>query len=81
MINPFGIPQPKPVASKPPGEWPMLVRPLKPLAQPGDKGLGDIVERQLGVAGETFKQTYAAVIGKPCGCTNRRDWLNQKYPL
>lgn len=63
-------------------EWPLALRPLKLLAQPGDKGLGDIVERVIGpVGGEAYKKWYLKVFGKPCGCTRRKDNLNERFPL
>lgn len=64
------------------GDWPLMLRPLKLLAQPGDKGLGDIVERVVGpVGGEAYKKWYLQMFGKPCGCTKRKDNLNQFFPL
>ncbi len=63
-------------------DWPLLLRPMKLLAQPSDTGLGDIVERTIGpVGGDAYKLWYKATFGKPCGCTKRKDNLNERYPL
>jgi len=62
-------------------DWPPGLLPLKLLANPGDRGLGDIVERQLGMVGTAFKTAYAALLKQPCVCSNRQKWLNTRYPL
>jgi len=63
-------------------DWPLLIRPMKLLAKPDDKGLGDIVERTIGpVGGDAYKLWYKATFGKTCGCTKRKDNLNERYPL
>lgn len=63
-------------------EWPLALLPLKLLAQPGDKGLGDIVERTVGpVGGDAYKAWYLKIFGRPCGCTKRKDALNQRFPI
>lgn len=63
-------------------DWPILLRPMKLLAQPTDKGLGDVVERTIGpVGGDAYKLWYKATFGKTCGCTKRKDNLNERYPL
>lgn len=74
---PLGLPKEK--TSK---DWPVLLRPMKLLAQPQDKGLGDIVERTIGpVGGDAYKLWYKVTFGKTCGCTKRKDNLNERYPL
>jgi hypothetical protein len=68
--------------SRPTHDWPLLLRPMKLLAKPSDKGLGDIVERTIGpVGGDAYKLWYKATFGRDCGCTKRRDNLNIRYPL
>ena len=63
-------------------EWPFLAKPLRMFALPGDKGLGDIVERIIGPAGgEAYKIWYKQTFGKSCGCSQRRDKLNLLYSL
>ena len=55
----------EPAKSQP---WPLVLLPLKLLAQPGDKGLGDIVDRTVGpLGGEAFKAWYLRVFGESCG--------------
>jgi hypothetical protein len=62
--------------------WPLILLPLKLLAQPGDRGLGDIVERTIGpIGGEIYKSWYKRIFGKPCGCQERKENLNSEYPL
>lgn len=63
-------------------DWPLLLRPMKLLAKEGDTGLGDIVERTIGpVGGDAYKIWYKTAFGKTCGCTERKDALNERYPL
>lgn len=63
-------------------KWPFVLEPMKLLAKDGDKGLGDIVERVVGkVGGEEYKRWYFKVFGRHCGCSERRDSLNEDYPL
>ena len=59
--------------------WPLILRPMRLLAQPGDKGLGDIVARTI-PKGEDLKVWFKEH-GFNCGCTNRQNWLNVQYPI
>jgi hypothetical protein len=46
------------------------------------KGLGDVVHRVAEVTG--IKRIVGAIerkTGKPCGCNERRERLNTKYPI
>jgi hypothetical protein len=62
--------------------WPLILMPLKLLAQSGDRGLGDIVERVVGpIGGDLYKIWYRKIFGKPCGCQERKENLNTEYPL
>lgn len=60
--------------------WPILLRPMRPLAKAGDRGLGDIVARTI-PAGDAFKAWFKASFGYNCGCDSRQTWLNQNFPL
>ena len=63
-------------------KWPLWAEPLKLFSQPGDKGLGDIVARKIGLArGAAFKAWFKEKFNRDCGCTNRQIWLNQMFPL
>lgn len=76
------LPAPQPPAPPdplPPDRWPREVRMVADLAERGDRGLGDTIERELAGAGETFKRLMKQ-IGVDCGCTERRAWLNARYP-
>ncbi len=62
--------------------WPLLLQPLKLLAKDGDKGLGDIVARLVGpIGGDAYKAWYQKVFGRPCGCSERQETLNEDFPL
>lgn len=64
------------------GVWPFFLQPLKLLAKPEDKGLGDIVERVIGpVGGDVYKAWYEKTFDKPCSCNKHQDRLNEVYPL
>lgn len=53
---------------------------LKFLRAPTDKGLGDTVERILAKAGGRKIKQLIASLGGSCGCTNRQQWLNRRFP-
>jgi hypothetical protein len=46
------------------------------------KGLGDTIQKFTKTTGiKTLAEIAAKSIGnKDCGCNNRRNWLNQKFP-
>lgn len=58
-----------------------LVSWLKVFAEPTDRGIGDTVERLLAKAGGRAIKSVLSKIGVGCGCTDRQEWLNRKYPL
>jgi hypothetical protein len=64
-------------------EWPLAIRLfISASRKPSDTGLGDIVERIIGpIGGEEFKRWYKTIFGKDCGCGQRKQWLNGRYPL
>lgn len=67
---------------QPPKEWPLFLRPLKLLAKPEDKGLGDIIARKIGpIGGEKYKRWYEKTFGKSCNCEIRQETWNKRYPL
>jgi hypothetical protein len=62
--------------------WPVFLTPLKLLAKPEDKGLGDIVAREIGpIGGKAFKKWYKVFFKKGCGCGARQESWNAKWPL
>ena len=70
----------QPVLPVPRSEWPFAVAKMTVFAKPEDAGVGDIVARKLGKTGEAFK-AFMKSIGIDCGCQQRQEWLNQRYPL
>lgn len=72
----------QPIVQITPEPWPMVLIPLKLLAKEGDSGAGDIIARTIGpVGGDAFKKWYKALFGKDCGCGNRQEALNRRWPL
>ena len=63
-------------------EWPPILVPLKRSAKEGDRGAGDIIARVIGpIGGDVFKKWYKTIFGTDCGCGNRQEVLNQRWPL
>ena len=45
------------------------------------KGLGDTINKVIKATGiHSAVQKVSKAIGKPCGCAERRDSLNRKFP-
>jgi hypothetical protein len=62
-------------------DWPFLVRQAAKFKRDGDRGLGDTVARNLHKLGASAMQkVYKAAFGKDCGCGDRQERLNTKYP-
>ena len=57
-------------------QWVLIVRAFRSTS---DKGVGDTIERLLGMPGKVFKDLLAG-FDIDCGCGNRRDTYNQLYP-
>ena len=82
------IPQPKPQRqeSKPAGVWPanifgVVARALKLMRTPEDKGVGDTIARVVGpIGGDAYKVWFMDTFGRSCGCTERQDSLNERFP-
>jgi hypothetical protein len=60
--------------------WPGWARGMARFAAPPDTGLGDTIARHFGVTGEAFKGWFKAMFGRSCGCAERQETLNFKYP-
>src|SRR5215467_6672077 len=72
---------PSPSAEKP-RTWPIILSPLRLMAREGDRGAGDIIARVIGpIGGDAFKKWYKVTFGKDCGCGNRQEALNARWPL
>lgn len=63
-------------------DWPMWAKILSKFAKDGDKGIGDVVLRQIGSENsDQFKAWYKKTTGKDCGCTGRQARWNREFPL
>ena len=52
------------------------------MAQPGDKGIGDVVARLVGpIGGDAYKVWFEKLTGKKCGCAERQESLNLNFPF
>lgn len=72
----------KPILEK----WPrnpfgMFARGFKLLRTPADTGIGDTIARLVGpIGGDAYKQWFKDTFGKSCGCTERQQDLNERFP-
>lgn len=75
--------QPKPPTQRAAGLWPYFLQHMKDLAQSGDKGLGDILAREVGpIGGEEFRVWHLKTFGKPCKCSSPlKVDFNARYTL
>jgi hypothetical protein len=60
-------------------KWPMWAKIISKQKTKNDVGVGDTVSRLI-VGGESFKLWFKNRFGKSCGCAERQDALNKKYP-
>lgn len=64
-----------------PAKWPAYARILARIRNSDDAGIGDTIARVIGpVGGEAYKTWFKRLFGKPCGCQERQDELNRRYP-
>lgn len=69
-------PPPEPVPSD---KWPSWANWVAGQKAEPDRGVGDTIERMLGIGGKIF-QASMKLIGVPCGCNARKAEWNIKYP-
>lgn len=75
-------PAEQPPVAVPRADWPLSIRALALVAQPGDTGIGDVAHRVLaGMGADALAKLYEQATGKPCGCADRAAKLNQLFPL
>lgn len=61
-------------------EWPMWAKLLARHRHDGETGLGDTLERLFAKLGaDKLAKIYERYVGKPCGCRDRKQWLNQRF--
>ena len=66
------------LAQPPPPLW---VRALAKRRQPGERGVGDTLARILaGVGAARAAKVYERLVGRTCGCADRQEWLNRRWP-
>lgn len=62
-------------------KWPVWAMEIYHQRQPQDTGVGDTV---IHLIGDTrllkFKTWFKEKIGRNCGCSERQNWLNARYP-
>lgn len=80
--QPTPPPDPNPgTLAVPEADWPFLVRVVARRRQPGERGVGDTLQRLIGhLGGEVFKRAFHKLTGRDCGCGNRAIKLNLMYP-
>ena len=78
-VPPFNRDAPALLAISDSAEWPLTARIIRRLRSADDIGIGDTIHRQLGFPGRWF-ESAAESLGIHCGCTDRRAWLNRRYP-
>lgn len=60
---------------------PYFLKPIITQKIDSDKGIGDTVERLIHKTGlDSLSKTYEKLTGRNCGCNNRKEWLNNRYP-
>ncbi len=78
--GPFAAPRPpQPITPKPAAQWEPWAVKVSSWRTSADLGIGDTIHRKLGALGTAFKVVLTA-IGVPCGCDERREQYNEKYP-
>lgn len=77
--SPLQISQPQKPTPK--EEWPTWVKLAALEKNDSDKGVGDTIARCIGaIGGNLYKAWYEKVTGQKCGCAERQEALNLKYP-
>ena len=66
----------------PADQWPLSIKAMALLAKAEDRGIGDVIARIVGpIGGDIFKSWHLKTFGKSCGCLERQESFNQRYPL
>lgn len=64
-----------------PSQTPLWIKIASTQKQDGEIGVGDTIERIIKTTGlDSVAKGYEKVTGKSCGCSDRKKWLNTKYP-
>jgi hypothetical protein len=62
-------------------QWPPKIRKIARHQQPGDKGVGDVLERRYARFGGRFYKRALKLIGMSCNCEAEQQRLNMLYPF
>lgn len=74
-------PEKKPRPTWPNNVFGLVARTIKLMRTPEEKGVGDTIARVIGpVGGDAYKTWFTTTFGKPCGCAERQENLNQLFP-
>ena len=68
------------ITAQPRHKWPAWATAIARFSKTQDSGVGDTAQRIAAkFGGEQFK-TFAKTLGMPCGCTERQQDWNTRYP-
>jgi hypothetical protein len=63
-------------------QWPLWIKTAALEKNDSDKGVGDTLARCIGaIGGNLYKAWYEKITGQKCGCSERQELLNLKYPF
>ena len=66
---------------EPADQWPTWANAVAKFRRKTDTGLGDTLQALIGDARSAkFKAWFTRKFGVSCGCSERRNWLNRKFP-
>jgi hypothetical protein len=62
-------------------EWPIWARVISKFRRQGNVGVGDTVVHLIGdERSKRFQTWFKRKVGRTCGCAERQQWLNLRYP-
>jgi hypothetical protein len=77
-----GAIKPRPIYLPIPREqWPAKIQKVARHQRPGDKGVGDVLERRYARFGGRFYKRVRKLIGVSCNCEAEQQRLNMLYPF
>jgi hypothetical protein len=74
-------PEPAPLPAPHPHPWPWAIRvAAKVFRDESDRGFGDTAQRMIAKLGGEHVKRILADAGIECGCRERQEWLNARFP-